>query len=202
MLVEQVRSSYPNSVNFLLKPYFLILRGISLVLSRKIRLAENLNNFVTYSWNYFILAIMIYLLFGVVILFYSFYKLRKKVTRRLFPCEIWSVFYNLARPVANSLVDGWKRFSSAQVQGGWVPHVYLGTGLLPFLFLQKASWLIHKVENTEDWIFFFPLPFRGKKKRQDSYWDFCLRGCICLATWRHRESKATWTSLSYSWAHI
>lgn len=142
MLVEQVRSSYPNSVNFLLKPYFLILGGISLVLSLKVRLAENLNNFMTYSWNHFILAIMTYLLFSVVyfILFYSFYKLRKKVTRRLFPCEIWSVFYNLARPVANSLVDGWKQFSSAQVHDGWVPHVYLGTKLLVFLFLLKASW--------------------------------------------------------------
>lgn len=107
---------------------------------------------------------MIYLLFGVVILFYSFYKLRKKVTRRLFPCEIWSVFCNLARPVANSLVDGWKQFSSAQVQGGWVPHVYLGTGILAFLFLQKASWY-KRWKPLKIECFFFLLE-KKKKARQ------------------------------------
>lgn len=116
------------------------------------------------------------------------------MTRRCFPYEIWRVFYNLARPVANSLVDGWKQFSSAQVQNGWVPHVYLGTRLLVLLFLLKESWYTRwkplKIEY-----FFFLL----EKKRQDSYWDFCLRGCVCFATWRQRiQSHMDLTVLSLS----
>lgn len=116
------------------------------------------------------------------------------MTRRCFPYEIWRVFYNLARPVANSLVDGWKQFSSAQVQSGWVPHVYLGTRLLVLLFLLKESWYTRwkplKIEY-----FFFLL----EKKRQDSYWDFCLRGCVCFATWRQRiQSHMDLTVLSLS----
>lgn len=85
------------------------------------------------------------------------------MTRRCFPYEIWRVFYNLARPVANSLVDGWKQFSSAQVQNGWVPHVYLGTRLLVLLFLLKESWYTRWKPLKIEYFFF---PFREKKARQ------------------------------------